>query len=497
MINTKDYFNQHHLIDMFWRRKWYIFIPFALIVAGSIIFITKTPRVYKTTTTVLVNPQNVSEDLIRSTITTNPQVRFRNLSLEILSRSRLEKIISEFNLYPQKVRSLPTEKVVDLMRRDIQLEINPGGWGHSGVEFFSLSYVGQNPPLITKVTNKLASLFIEENSNRREQQAQGTVDFLETEMIITKQKLDKEDQQLTNYKRKYLYELPDQRDANLRVLEQLQTNRKGIVESIKAAEDRKLTLQNKLADLEISGYSLFLASGKQTSKNSPGSLPLNPLEQQLNQLRAQLSDLRLRYTENYPDLIPLQKKINELEKETRIANSEKEGETAGVSPEVAAEKRYYRELKFQLASTDKEIQKLVSDERKNSEAITNYRARVENTPIREITLSKFNRDYNQVKETYQTLLKKIEIARQGENLERRQKSERYKVIDTAQVPNKPFKPDIQKILLLGVLAGLGAGLGLAFIREQMDRSFRQAEDLETTLGLRVLANIPKIEAEAA
>jgi uncharacterized protein involved in exopolysaccharide biosynthesis len=100
-------------------------------------------------------------------------------------------------------------------------------------------------------------------------------------------------------------------------------------------------------------------------------------------------------------------------------------------------------------------------------------------------------------ETYQVLLKKNTEAQQAENLERRQKGEQFRIVDPARVSEKPFKPDIPKTLLIGLVLSLGAGLGLTFVREQMDRSFRDAEDLEVTLGLRVLANIPKAERKAA
>ena len=68
------------------------------------------------------------------------------------------------------------------------------------------------------------------------------------------------------------------------------------------------------------------------------------------------------------------------------------------------------------------------------------------------------------------------------------------MVDPARIPEKPFKPNIPNILLFGLLLGMGCGFGIGFFREQMDRSFRDAEDLETTFGLKVLANIPKIEA---
>ena len=107
------------------------------------------------------------------------------------------------------------------------------------------------------------------------------------------------------------------------------------------------------------------------------------------------------------------------------------------------------------------------------------------------------REYQSTKETYERLLKKSQDAQQAENLEKRQKGEQFRVIDPARTPEKPFSPDIPKILLISLLAALGGGLALAFLREQMDRSFHDAADVEITLGLKVIATIPKIENKAA
>ena len=112
-------------------------------------------------------------------------------------------------------------------------------------------------------------------------------------------------------------------------------------------------------------------------------------------------------------------------------------------------------------------------------------------------MTNLTRDYQNTNETYHSLLRKNQEAQQAENLERRQKGEQFKVIDPARIPEKPFSPNIPRNLLFGVLLGMGLGFGIAFFREQLDRSFKDAEDLETTLGFRVLANIPKIDKKAA
>jgi uncharacterized protein involved in exopolysaccharide biosynthesis len=107
------------------------------------------------------------------------------------------------------------------------------------------------------------------------------------------------------------------------------------------------------------------------------------------------------------------------------------------------------------------------------------------------------REYESTKATYETLLKKSQEAQQAENLEKRQKGEQFRVIDPARVPEKPFSPDIPKTLLIGLLAGIGGGFGLAFLKEQTDRSFHEPGDAEIALGLKVLATIPNIEETAA
>jgi uncharacterized protein involved in exopolysaccharide biosynthesis len=154
-------------------------------------------------------------------------------------------------------------------------------------------------------------------------------------------------------------------------------------------------------------------------------------------------------------------------------------------------------MEGQLAATDWEIKRQKDEEARTKAKIAEYQARIDNMPVRELAMANLTRDYQNNKETYQSLLKKNEEAQRAENLERRQKGEQFKVIDPARIPEKPFSPNILKILLFGFLLGTMSGFGMAFFKEQTDRSFRDAEDLETTLGFKVLANIPKIEKKAA
>jgi uncharacterized protein involved in exopolysaccharide biosynthesis len=206
-------------------------------------------------------------------------------------------------------------------------------------------------------------------------------------------------------------------------------------------------------------------------------------ESQKDAQNRQLDELTSKYTDSHPDVIAAKKKLAELEKKKETYN-------------VKNDPRH-KELRNQLTINDIEIKRFRSEEAQISSQMNHYRGRIENVPSREQEMASLVREYQNTKETHELLMKKSQDAQQAENLERRQKGEQFRVIDPARLPEKPFSPDIPKVLLIGLALSIGCSFGLAFIREQMDRSFHDAGDAEVTLGLRVLATIPKIEEKTA
>jgi polysaccharide chain length determinant protein (PEP-CTERM system associated) len=506
MINTEKSFDIHDYIEIFLRRIWYIVIPFTVIVAAAALYAFSLPKLYRATTLVLVTRQKVPESFVRPTVTSRIEDRLQSIGQEIMSRTRLEQVISEFKLYSLEAKSLTREEIVELMRKDIQVGLK----GKEG--FFTISYMGKDPRMVTMVTNKLASLFIEENLKLREQQAQGTSDFLSIELNAARAKVEEQEAAITRFKKQFMAELPEQRDANLKILEQLQLQSLKISDNLKAAQDRKLIIQKQLSDMKMQ-----MASGppSENSKEERTATTIQPnlsqpptpkqrlqsLEAQLNHGRNLLNELKSKYTGKHPDIVRAEKYVADLEEKVQEAKAyydamakTKAGETTiSDSPLVAS----VQEMESQLVTTELEMKRLKEEDSKIKARMAGVQARVENTPVREMAMSNLTRDYQNTKESYQSLLKKSEEAQQAENLERRQKGEQFRVIDPARIPEKPMRGMVLKILLFSLLAGMGSGLGMAFLREQMDRSFRDGEDLEATMEFKVLANIPKIQKKAA
>jgi polysaccharide chain length determinant protein (PEP-CTERM system associated) len=511
MINSEKSFNVNDYVEILLRQIWYIIIPFIVILTGTVLYALYSPKEYQATTLILVIPQKVPEQFVRPTVTSKIEDRLQSIGQEILSRTRLEQIVSEFRLYPKEVRSRSMEEVVELMRKNIQIEFPKKD--EKEKNYFTISYTGRDPKAVTMVTNKLASLFIEENLKFRELQAQGTSEFLAVELTATKAKLEEQENAVTKFKKQFMGELPEQREANLKVLEQLMNLYQRIGENLRSAQDRKVLLQKQLSDAEqLIAYVSRGGKDEPLSPNTPiRSVMKDPQEIQLEQLKSHLADLQGKYTEKHPDILITKKKVADLEAKIEKARSEKEGEENPPLQEARMEARKgkigdetnyrlmlrFKEMENQLVANEMEIGRLREEEGRVEAQMATYRERIENTPIREQAMANLTRDYQNTRESYQKLLQKSQDAQQAENLERRQKGEQFKIVDPARIPEKPIKPNIPKIVLIGLFLAIASGFGLAFFREQLDHSFRDAEDLEATLRFKVLANIPKIEVKGA
>lgn len=508
MINPAKAYTTAEYIEILRNRIWYIIIPFILIATGASAYAIFAPRLYKASTLVLVSPQRIPEAFVQATVTSKVEERLQSIAQEVLSRTRLEQIISDLKLYEKERKSLSREEVVALMQKDIKIELPTKKEESKG--YFTIGYIGHDPNIVATVANRLASQFIEENLKLREQQAEGTTEFLGTEMAASKAKLDELETAVTQYKRRFMGELPEQRDSNIKILEQLQNQYQRVGENQRAAQDRKLFIQKELSDMELltgsqetAGYGIERrsSSGKSSylQKEMASSFPAAEkvaekkgyYESQREYLTKTLEELRAKYTENHPDVIATKKKLADIEtkKDPKEVLDAKEAYDVKKAPR-------YRELQNQLTMTNMEITRFGGDERNIATQISKYRARIEQTPTREQDMASLLREHQSTKETYERLQKKSQDAQQAENLEKRQKGEQFRIIDPARIPEKPFFPDIPRILLIGLFAGIGGGFGLAFLREQLDRSFHDPGDVEVTLALKVLATIPRIEEKA-
>ena len=462
-----------------WRYKWAIVLPLILVSAGTMVVSRKLPDQYRSETVILVVPQQVPESYVRSTVTTRIEDRLQSISQQILSRTRLERIIQDFNLYARERQIGIMEDIVEQMRNQhIKVEVLKG-------DAFRVAFIGQDPLTVMRVTDRLASLFIEENLRDRELLAEGTNQFLTAQLEDARRRLIDQEKKLEGYRNRHSGELPTQADSNLQAVQNAQMQIQAVIESINRDRDRRLLIERSIADLSANDTP-DVAAGQEPSAEAPAA-------KQLAYYQKLLSDLELRLKPEHPDVIRMRRTVAGLQQRAEaeaLARPMSADSGAILTPTEAVRRNRLKDLHQELETLDRQIAAKRSEEDKLRSRVASYQSRLDAMPARETELTELTRDYTTLQQLYSSLLAKNEESKIAANLERRQIGEQFKVLDPARRSERPFSPNRLRINVMGAFAGLALGMGLAAFLAYRDTSFRTQEDVTSVLALPVLAQIP-------
>lgn len=354
------------------RRKWLFLTVFIAIFASAVTAIINLPKLYRSTATAVVGQENISDNFVKSSVSGETGSRLQTIKYAVLSRPRLQELIKSLNLYPELRREVPMEIVVDRMRKDIQFTVEnaPEQWGEGDAIAFSISYQGFDPQLVAQVTNRLAYSYVEENRRIRSGQATTTAAFLKQQ--LDEAKLDLEYQQRSAVKD----EVVVNPDANRR-------------------NEESLT--------------------------------------QLAMLKQELTLLRSRFTEKYPDVVRLKNQIARIEKEVKPAPS-----------------------------------------------ITRNNNQQAGTSLVQLS-----------RERYMSLLARYEDAQLAEMLEQ-DGVDQFRILENAVPSTLPIEPNVLRLAVMGFVVAVLLAVGLVVLSEQLDTSFHSTQDLKEFTRVPVLVTIPRI-----
>jgi len=469
------------------RRKWLIVGSILISVAVAGLLCVALPKSYRSNTLILVENQKIPEDYVKAIVGGSIEERLTMIQQQVMSRTLLSQVIDEFKLYQSEVRRYGLETVIEDMRKNVKVEtVGTAGARGKSVEAFSISFAHEDPMTAMKVTAKITSQFIDENLRVREQLVEGASEFLQQELGMAKERLEQQEQAISKFKTKHMGELPQQTDANLRALDRLQTDLIAATESVHRLVDRQNMIQKAIGEYQATGA--FDAS---STAGVGGHAAIDPLVARLRELERNLATLSAEYKNTYPDIVQTKQEMKEVMAQL--------GEKYGVKPEETgsgAAQRFDPYLRSLIKEGDEikiELSGLKQRQRRLTGQMKEYEVRVERSPTREQELMILLRDYDNMQKNYQSLLDKMLNARVAENLEKRQKGEQFRIIDPANLPEKPEKPNRLLIMLMGLVFGCGLGMGGAVALEHLKPSFRRAEEAELLLGHPVLASVPDFQ----
>jgi polysaccharide chain length determinant protein (PEP-CTERM system associated) len=468
------------------RRRWMLIVVLALVGGPLAYGVSRLlPDRYKSQTLVLVERPSVPEKIVASLDNEDLSQRLSSMQQQILSRSRLEPIINQFGLYSGEVSKVPMEDLVGQLQKAIEVTpITPMAATQSQLPGFYVNVTMGNARTAQQVCTAVTSMFIEENLRLRQQHSEDTTQFLVTQLAEAKANLDEQDAKLAAFKSHYLGALPEQEQMNLNLLSNMTSQLDAATQALARAQQDKSFAESMLTQ-QIATW-----QATQTG-HSPETL-----EQQLAALQTQLATLQSRYTDDYPDVIKIKNDISALKRQLATSDPHKPNADASKTKNTL-EPSQIAQLRAQVHNLDQVIAEKAREQEQIKQQIKLYQERVQSSPAVEQQFKELTRGYQTALDSYNELQKKRDESAMSAELERKQQGEQFRVLDPANLPDKPSFPNRLLFAAGGLGGGLALGLGIAFLLEMKDSSLKTERDVEFALRLPVLAMIPEIQATPA
>jgi protein tyrosine kinase modulator len=466
------------------RRRWIFMIT--CFVVWIVVWTASwfIPSVYRSSTLILVERPNTQ--VVAANSTQDFQGRLDSITQQVLSRTRLLRIINNLNLYSeQRSHGVSDDDLVERMRKKIEIELVRAP--DRGLSSFNIYFSADSPDVAQRVTTELTNVLITENLEATQEQTENTSKFLQSQLDDARKKLSAQEDQVRVFKDQHIGELPSQLQSNLQILSGLQSQLQGEQDALGRARQQNAYLESLLSQ--------YSALAKNTKAGDTGAMGLPAVDQELDRLRAQLADLSSHYTDQHPDVRKVKEQIAKTERMKEQLTAELKSRPS--DPHAASDSEYsgnapLMEVRSQLKANQIEMGNRQRAIDTLQVQIENYQARLNRTPIREQELADLTRDYDQSRVYYDQLLAKKNQADLSAKLSEAQQDEHFSMVDPPSRPSKPFSPNRLKLSFMGLFGGLVLGVGAAAGREYLDDRVYDEETFHRLLPAEVMAEIPPL-----
>jgi succinoglycan biosynthesis transport protein ExoP len=473
-LSGLEYFGLRDYRNLLGRRKVLIITTtLALGMAVSVVAY-RIPNQYQATTSIMVDPGKVPESYVKSTATIDANQRLAILQERILSETRLGQVADELGLYRSMKATKTQEQITSMMRTKIAIDSTTTAPPARALKSFNVSFTSPSPVIAAKMSNRLASLFIEENLKVREQQVVGTADFFDGQLQKAKEDVDEKAQKLAELKAHYAAELPEAQNLHLQALTSAQLASREEADATSRAEQQKVYLQSLLA-----------TSPNVVDLDSSGSTANTGLEEQLEKAQGEMDQLRSHYGPSYPDVLTKEADIQTLRQKIKQLGDQGKSDSAGKKHGNAA-------IENQIAQADEQIRKHEARQAELASQIKFHVAAIGGVPEVQEQVSAATNDVTVASDRYKRLEDRKFGADMFSDLEARQQGERFVLLEPAQPPDQPITPNRALIDSIGVGAGLVISLLIVVILELLDPAVKTEREIRERLKVPIFGEIPPL-----
>jgi polysaccharide chain length determinant protein (PEP-CTERM system associated) len=474
-------FDPADYLSAFNRRKWWFIVPVALSLVVGLLLVWLLPRSYQSTATIGVSTPRVAPNMVGAA-TVDRAERTRAVAQQLRSRAVLERAarlegLDQRESIDAAVNRLNAGLAVSFSSSAIKGSLTPDQ--REQLDSYDVMFTESTAADAQRVLNRVAQVFVEENSRSRELRAQDTSEFITLQLRASEERLTALEARLRTAKEAYMGRLPSQTSANLQMVDGLQRQVESYATQLRGEQDRLSLLDRQVEEME---------RGTDTGPiNRTGAIMTS--QARILTLQSELAEAQLTFTDKHPEVVRLKEELANAEK---AAAAERELPAKDRAPALQANPEYRRLLTDRNAARMR-IAELQRQQRTAEGGIGQYRARVEAAPRVEQEMLSMTREYELEREAYGKLKERRQAAMINEDLLRTQGGEQFSILVPASYPSTPFKPNPFRVLLMALAAGLVIGGAGVMGREYLDRSVHDVRALRDEFELPVLAEIPRIE----
>jgi polysaccharide biosynthesis transport protein len=517
-------------INVIRRRKRVLAITAGTVMAIIILAAFLWPKTYRSQAIILIEQQDIPTDLVQTTITSYAQQRIEEIKQRIMTIGNIIGIVEEFELYTEReLERITRTEIAEEFRQAVSIRpisaevVDPrSGRPSQAIIAFSLSFDGEEPGKVQKITNEITTLYLDENLRDRTEQTKSTSDFLTAESEVLSGQLESLDEKIAYFKETNKGALPQQNQFNLSVVDRTELQINDLDFQIKELQKRKIQLDGDLTQISPSAPTML----------SNGQMVLGEADR-LKALQSQIRQYESVYRPDHPSLIRLRREIEtllesgnhldqhiemteQLSKEKNILAS-LEGKYTDDHSKVLQSKRVIESLELSLAEAIQTSAEMTPDNpaylvlrtrlnatnediRTNTEKIKALRVKVERYEGYLSRAPQIEKEYQSLLRNYQNTLMKFQEIRAkkmsadlAQNLESERKGERFTLIQPPELPIDPVSPNRTAMVFLAVILGLGSGLGVVFLMEGVAASVYGAAEVTALTGVAPLAIIGYME----
>jgi polysaccharide chain length determinant protein (PEP-CTERM system associated) len=460
-----------------WRRRWYaVGVAWAICLVGWVI-VSRMPDIYESNARVYMNADEALTPLLRGlAVESDVDARLERMQRTLLSGTNMKKLIRMTDLDARVKDAADREAMVARLQKAIVIKLQTRN-------LFTVTYSDTDPQLAQSVVSNVLSLFMESSAGDSRTDIDSAQRFLQTEIDRLETQLREAERKKSEFQTRYYDLLPNAETGGSR-LEAARADVQKITEDLNDSIAERDSLQKQL-DAQQQYDTVDKPSAAPTGNEGLSTAP----QTRLAQLRTQLETAKSTLTDQHPVVIALRHQIAAVQAEIAKVKIEKK---AGPTAQNIANPVYI-EMAHQLSEKETKIaslrRRLVSAE-EDRDKIEDEARRAPSVGAEYLNL---DRDYEVVKKNYTELLARRESAQIAENADKKGDKIDIKTIDTPEVPSLPSSPNRPLFLSMVLVAGLGAGLGVAFVLSQIDSSYSTTTALQA-LGLPILGSISVINS---